>query len=92
MVEYLFFCIEDAVNNHLERELMFLENYDTTKVAIQEMIDMPDNQIDLLIKFILQNKGVLSENKRSQFFPLLKDKEIEQITLIINNTMTKESA
>lgn len=88
IVEYLFLCIEDAVNNYLEPELRFLENYEKTKIDIQERIDMPDNQIDLLIKFILQNNGILSENKRNRFFSLLTDDEIKELTRIINETMT----
>ena len=87
MAEYLFSCIEEVVNNYIERELRFLVNYDKAKKTIQEVVDMPDNQIDLFIKFILQNNGVLSTNKRNRFFSLLTDEEIDHLTSIINDIM-----
>ncbi len=40
---------------------------------------MPDRKIDLLIRFIMQNEGKLSYNKRKKYFEFLSDKEIEQI-------------
>lgn len=90
MAEYLFACIEDAIYNYVECEIKFLINYDKTKKSIQEVVDMPDNQIDLLIKFITQNNGSLSSNKRNKFFPLLTDKEIIHLTAIINEGMPEK--
>jgi hypothetical protein len=84
MTEYLFECIDEVINNYIEREIQFLIHYDSVKKSIQSIVDMPDNQIDLFIKFVIQNNGVLSSNKRNRIFPLLNDQEIEQITAIIN--------
>jgi len=86
ITEYLFSCIEDIIYNHFEHELLFLVNYDKVKKAIQEIIDMPDNKIDLLIKLISQNNGALSINKREQFFSLLTDDEMNAITTIITSS------
>ncbi len=87
MAKYLFACIEEAIYNHIEREIIFLAKYDKAKKAIQEIVDMPDNQIDLLIKFVFQNNGNLSSNKRNRYFSLLRDEEIEHLTQVINNIM-----
>jgi hypothetical protein len=89
MTEYLFHCIEEAINNHIEREIKFLIHYDKAKRYIQNVIDMPDNQIDQFIKLVLQNNGTLSSNKRNRIFPLLSDTEIKQITAIINDVMSE---
>ena len=35
----------------------FLEKYDETKMAIKNIVDMPDKEIDLFIKFMHQNRG-----------------------------------
>lgn len=86
MTEYLFKCIEMAIDKYIEREINFLINYDKTKQAIQKMVDMPDNQIDLLIKLVLQNKGKLSSNKRSKF-EMLTDDEITKLSEIITSLM-----
>ena len=59
----LFRFIEQTIDTELADELAFLANYDDTKKAIQEIVDMPDRQIDLFIRFCLQNKGRLSARK-----------------------------
>jgi hypothetical protein len=88
IAEYLFSCINEAIFDYIEREIKFLVNYDKTKKAIQEIIDMPDNQIDLLIKFVTQNNGSLSSSKRNKFFSLLTDEEVAQVTQMINAYIT----
>lgn len=85
MAEYLFSCIEEAIEHHLVDEIQFLARYDQAKAAIQEVIDMPDKQIDLFIKFVIQNNGKLAVSKRKRFFPMLTDKEIETIVSIVKN-------
>ncbi len=75
-VEALFKFIERTIETELVVELTFLANYDQTKKAIQEIVDMPDRQIDLFIKTCLQNNGQLSERKRTSHFGSLSDKEI----------------
>ena len=78
-VESLFRFIESAVQVELVQELTFLQNYDRTKRALHDIVDMPDRQIDLFIRFCLQNKGSLSTKKRASHFSSLTDKEIRQM-------------
>ncbi len=74
--EALFCFIEQTIENELAGELEFLANHDRTKKAIQEIVDMPDRQIDLFIRFCLQNNGELSGRKRARYFGFLSDEEI----------------
>jgi hypothetical protein len=74
--EALFRFIEQTIDKELASELAFLANYDKTKKAIQEIVDMPDRKIDLFIRFCLQNNGRLSERKRASHFDFLSDDEI----------------
>ena len=78
-VEALFGFIEKTINTELVEELTFLENYDQTKRAIQSLVDMPDRQIDLFIRFCLQNNGRLSAQKRASHYSFLADDEIKQM-------------
>lgn len=87
MVEYLFQCIEIAINEDIAREINFLLKYDKTKHTIQAIVDMPDKDIDLFIKLVIQNHGRLSIHKRQRFFPLLTDREIHQIIQVIQEVM-----
>ncbi|MBN1553289.1 MAG: Fic family protein [Phycisphaerae bacterium] len=77
--EALFRFIEKTIETELVEELNFLANYDRTKSAIQEIVDMPDRQIDLFIRFCLQNQGQLSARKRESHFAPLTDEEIARM-------------
>ena len=77
--ESLFRFIDQSINTELVRELSFLANYDRTKKAIQEIVDMPDRQIDLFIRFCFQNSGRIAAQKRAKFFDLLSDEEVALI-------------
>jgi hypothetical protein len=77
--EMLFKFIEQTIETELVAELSFLAKYDAAKRAIQAVVDMPDRQIDLLIRFCLQNQGRLSQSKRASHFGFLSDEEIQRI-------------
>ena len=92
--EALFRFVEQTIDIELVEELAFLANYDQTKKAIQEVIDMPDRKIDLFIQACLQNNGRLSARKRASYFEFLSDAEItrmeDAIRSAYGNGETKE--
>ncbi len=77
--EALFQFVERTIRIELVDELTFLANYDAAKRAIQEIVDMPDRQIDLFIRFCRQNEGHLSKSKRAGSFDFLTDDEVAQL-------------
>ncbi len=77
--EALFRFIDQTIDTELSSELAFLANYDETKRTIQEIVDMPDRNIDLFIRFCLQNNGRLSVRKRASHFDFLSDGEIARM-------------
>ena len=83
--EALFHFIDQTIHTELAHELTFLANYDETKRAIQEIVDMPDRKIDLFIRFCLQNNGRLSAGKRVSHFDFLSDKEIARLEQVIQS-------
>lgn len=74
--EALYCFIKFTIEHELVEELDFLANYDKTKQAIQEIVDMPDRLIDLFIQLCLQNNGRLSTKKREAHFGFLTDGEL----------------
>ena len=78
-VEALFRFIERTIDTELVEELTFLANYDRTKKAIQEIVDMPDRQIDIFLRICLQNGGRLSARKRASAFAFLSDDEVARM-------------
>ena len=77
--EALFRFIERTINTELVEELAFLANYDRTKKAIQDIVDMPDRKIDLFIRACLQTGGRLSARKRASHFGFLSDREVARM-------------
>ena len=77
--EALFRFIKQTIETELAGELTFMANYDRTKKAAQQVVDMPDRQIDLFIRFCLQNNGRLSARKRASHFDTLSDEEIVRL-------------
>lgn len=77
--EALYGFVEHTVDTELVEELSFLASYDETKKSIQGIVDMPDREIDLFIRFCLQNNGRLSSRKRASRFGQLSDDEISRM-------------
>ncbi len=90
--EALFIFIERTISTELVEELTFLANYGRTKAAIQEIVDMPDRQIDLFIRSCLQNNGRLSARKRASHFSSLSEREIERMEEAVRSSYGSSEA
>ncbi|WP_319548450.1 Fic family protein [Desulfogranum marinum] len=79
--EFFFECVEETVSQTLPEEVEYLRKYDLLNAFIKNYIDMPDNLVDLLIRFLSQNNGKLSKRGRTKEFDKLTDKEIQAIEI-----------
>lgn len=77
--EFLFKCVEETVNKTLPEEIEYLRKYDLLNDFIKNYIDMPNHLIDLLIRFLTQNKGTLSKRAQEKEFEKLTSSEIRAI-------------
>jgi hypothetical protein len=89
--EALFRFIGQTIDTELSGELKFLTNYDKTKRAIQEIVDMPDRQVDLFIRFCLQNNGRLTAQRRESHFDMLTDEEVALIEQVVQSAYGTET-
>lgn len=81
--EFLYRCVERTVREDLPREVDYLERYDDFSARVQEEIaDMPDGTIDLLTRFLSQNKGRLSRRARRGEFRLLTAPEVDRVEVL----------
>ena len=87
--ESLFKFIKETIETEFAEELAFLSSYDEIKKKIRKIVDMPDRKTDLFIRFCLQNKGVLSDKKRSSHFDFLTDEEVEKLEKAVAETAEK---
>lgn len=84
-VEFLYDCVWQTIEKSLPEEIRYLEQYDHLKAAITEQFDMPDHIVDLLIRFLHQNHGVLSKRAREKEFKALSDGECQELEALYND-------
>jgi Fic family protein len=77
--EFLYECVEDTIKNIIPTEVEYLINYDEFKRYIDDQFEMPDKTVALLVRFLEQHKGQLSERAKTREFKLLKATEIKEI-------------
>lgn len=75
---YLLETIHATLTEDMPHELTFLQRYDEVKRALQQIVDMPDREINLMLIFLHQNKGVFPKRRRERF-DKLTDEEIERM-------------
>lgn len=59
-VVFLADVIQRTINEHMREQSRYLRSHTQARLAIKEVIEMPDQQIDRVIRSIEQNNGVLS--------------------------------
>lgn len=90
--EALYDFVKLTIEREVVEELDFLANYDKTRQAMQEIVDMPDRLIDLFIHLCLQNKGCLSARKRQSHFGFLTDDELTDMENAVREGYAKDCA
>jgi Fic family protein len=77
--EFLFECVESTINIIIPQEVSYLQQYDSMKSWLDDSFEMPDKMVALLIRFLEQNKGVISKRAREKEFEVFSQSEIEEI-------------
>ncbi len=89
--EFLYGCVEETVTRDLPEEVEYLERYDEFSRRVQEEVaDMPDRTIDLLSRFLRQNRGTLSERARTGEFERLTADEAERVEALYASCFSAE--
>ena len=65
-----------------------MAGYDQAKQRLKEIVDMPDQSIDLFIRCVRQNGGSLSSRKREAYFSMLRDDEITKMEEVLRSIFT----
>ncbi len=88
IAEYLYSCIKQTIETDFTLELEYLVTYDRLKILTQGIVDMPNNLVDLFIKFTIQNAGKLSPKKRKKYFSMLTDEEVQQLEALVKENIS----
>jgi len=85
-VEALFSFVQATIETDLPAELRFLAGHDRARVAIQQVLDLPDRLQDLFLRVCLDNQGRLSARKRASHFAMLTDAEVSELERIVRES------
>jgi Fic family protein len=77
--EFLYECVQDTIENIIPKEVTYLTKFDEFKRFLDEEFEMPDKMVALLVRFLEQNEGMLSNRAREKEFSKLDDIEVEVI-------------
>ncbi len=83
--EFLYTCVRKTIEEDLPSETEFLRQYDEFSERVGNIVDMPDRIVDLLFRFLRQNKGRLSTRARKGEFAEFTEQETERIERIFND-------
>jgi Fic family protein len=86
--EFLYSCVQQTIEEDLPREARFLARYDQFRASIEGIVDMPNQTIDLLFRFVHQNGGKLSMRARQNEFSLLTDEEVSAVEAAYQESFT----
>jgi hypothetical protein len=77
--EFLFECVDYTINKIIPQEVEYLKKYDVLKAWLDDKFEMPDKLVALLVRFLEQNNGTISDRARKKEFKDLTDSEIKVI-------------
>ena len=87
LCEFTFQCLERAIDQDLADELAYLRAYDSAHQSLTRWLDAPQPELERLIRYIAQNNGHISRNKRGQF-PLIGDDDIARAETQISDAFS----
>lgn len=77
--EFLYDCVRETIEEDLPHETDFLRRYDRFEAGVETIVDMPDRMVDLLFRFLHQNKGRFSKRACENEFRELTLEERKRI-------------
>lgn len=67
---YLAATVKQTIQQDFAKELQLIQCFDLAREQIRDIVDMPDRRMDLLLRYLYQNRGVLANRKRGDFAEL----------------------
>jgi hypothetical protein len=87
MAEALHEFLSETIELEIPEELRFLQSYDAARIAMRDVVELPEPIANLFLSLCLQNKGHLSQTKRKlPAFAKLTDEEIIRLEEVIAAT------
>ena len=79
LAEFLFDCVDYTITKIIPEEVSYLQKYDAMKNWLDDRFQMPDKTVALLIRFLEQNNGKLSNRAKETEFVELSVEDVNEI-------------
>ncbi|MFN9327628.1 MAG: cell filamentation protein Fic, partial [Flavobacteriales bacterium] len=77
--EFLHAMVQITIDRTIPEEVAYLQRHDRMKRYLNDMYEMPDKMVNLLIGFLVQGQGQLSDRARTKEFRELSADEVIHI-------------
>jgi len=77
--EFLYECVKETIEDIIPHEVDYLNKYEEFKAYIDNSFEMPDDLVALLVHFLEQNNGELSNRAKNKEFSALHENEVKEI-------------
>lgn len=88
--EFLFDCVLDTIQRIIPEEVSYIYKYDEFKRFLDNNYEMPDKLVSMLVRFLEQNNGTLSQRAKSKEFSLLNEGEVKEIEKIYRDIFERQ--
>lgn len=88
--EFLYECVERAVEKDLPEEIRFLRQRDEAARRVMERVEMPDDTAGRLVRLIRENEGRLGKKRRENEFSKLTDEEARDLEKIVRDVYEED--
>src|SRR5262249_33290468 len=90
--EFLYACVEQAVDKDLPLEIEFLRRNDEAVRRIMHTVEMPDRMAENLVRYVRLNKGKLGRERSEGEFSKLSEDELTAIEAIVREAFDEYDA
>ena len=90
--EFLYACVRQTIEQDLPNETRYLQNVDTFRAGVENLVDMPERTLNNLLGFLRQNGGQLSRRARESEFAELTADEVARIEGLYRETFAADAA
>jgi hypothetical protein len=92
IAETLFSFVKETIHNELPSEIRYLQQYDRARESMGEIVDMPNRNADLFIRYCRQNGGKLGKDRRKQSeYVMLTAEEIAKLEAAVREAFDMNS-
>jgi hypothetical protein len=90
--EFLYACVRQTIEQDLPNETKYLQNFDSFKSGVENLVDMPERTLNNLLGFLRQNGGKLSRRAKENEFAELTAEEVLEIEKLYSSSFSEAGA